>query len=281
GLDGIALLEHGARVLDALAPELRGAQIAFDVVGELHHRALRLDARHRTLDDRTLAVRRYVGGERIALELLDAERDALALGVDGEDDRLDLVALLVVAHRLFARPAPGEIRQVNQPVDAAFEADEDAEIGDRLDLAADALALVVVRRELLPRVRHALLHAERDAAAFGVDVEDHDLDLVAEMHDLRRVDVLVGPIHLRDVHQTLDAGLDLDERAVVGDVRDLAEQPGALRIAPGDVDPGVVAELLEAERDAVAFAVVAQHLGFDLVADLEHLGRVLYALPGE
>ena len=39
-------------------------------------------------------------------------------------------------------------------------------------------------RELFPRVRHALLHAERDAAAVLVDLEDHHFDLVAELHDL-------------------------------------------------------------------------------------------------
>ena len=85
--------------------------------------------------------------------------------------------------------------------------------------------------ELFPRVGHALLHPERDAAALLVDLEDHDLDLVAELHDLGRVYVLVGPIHLRDVHQALDALLDLDERAVIGEVGDLAEQARARRVA--------------------------------------------------
>ena len=88
------------------------------------------------------------------------------------------------------------------------------------------VAAVVVLGELLPRVGLALLHAEADAAALLVDVEHHDLDFLADVHHLGRVDVLVGPVHLRDVHQALDALLDLDEAAVVGDVRDLAEQRG-------------------------------------------------------
>ena len=116
---------------------------------------------------------------------------------------------------------------MHEAVDAARQADEHAEVGDRLDLARHLVALLVVHRELVPRVRHALLHAERDAAAVLVDLEDHHLDLVAQLHDLGRVDVLVGPVHLGDVHQALDARLDLDERAVVGDVGDLAEQARA------------------------------------------------------
>ena len=73
---------------------------------------------------------------------------------------------------------------MHQAVDAARQADEHAEVGDRLDLALDLVALLVVHRELVPRVRHALLHAERDAAAVFVDLEDHDFDFVAQLHDL-------------------------------------------------------------------------------------------------
>ena len=112
---------------------------------------------------------------------------------------------------------------MHQAVDAAGKSDENAEIGDRLDLAADLVAAVVVLGELLPRIGLALLHAETDAAALFVDVEHHDFDFLADVHDLGGIDVLVGPIHFRDVHQTFDAVFDFDEAAVVGDVRDLAE----------------------------------------------------------
>ena len=144
-----------------------------------------------------------------------------------------------------------------------------------------AVALLVVHRELVPRVRHALLHAERDAAALLVDLEDHHLDLVAELHDLGRVDVLVRPVHFRDVDQALDARLDLDERAVVGDVGDLAEQARALRVAARQADPRVLAELLHAERDAVLLLVELQDLGGHFVADREHFRRMLDAAPRE
>jgi hypothetical protein len=119
-------------------------------------------------------------------------------------------------------------------------------------------------------VRHALLHAERDAAALLVDLEDHHLDLVADLHHLRGMHVLVGPVHLGDVHQALDARLDFDERAVVGEVGDLAEQARALRVAARDADPGIFPELLQAERDAVLLGVELEHLGGDFVADVEH-----------
>ena len=126
----------------------------------------------------------------------------------------------------------------------------------------------------------ALLEAERDAAALLVDVEDHDLDLLADVHHLGGVDVLVGPVHLGDVDEALDAFLDLHEAAVVGDVRDLAEQARVRRVTARDVLPRVGAQLLDAERDALALAVELEDAHVDLVADLHDLGRVLDALPG-
>src|SRR5690606_18648643 len=132
-----------------------------------------------------------------------------------------------------------DVGQVHQSVDATVQTDEDTEVGDRLDLAADTIALVVARREIIPRVALALLHTQRDAAPLLVDVQHHDLDLVADLHDLRRIDVLVGPVHLGDVHQAFDALLDLDETAVIGDVGDLAEQARGGRITAGDRLPGI------------------------------------------
>ena len=117
--------------------------------------------------------------------------------------------------------------------------DEDAEIGDRLDLAADLVAAVEAVGELAPRVRLALLEAERNAAALLVDVEDHHLDLLADVHHLGGIHVLVGPVHLGDVDESLDPFLDLHEAAVVGDVRDLAEQARVRRVAARDVLPRV------------------------------------------
>ena len=160
------------------------------------------------------------------------------------------------------------------------QADEDAEVGDRLDRALDAVAALHRRGKLLPRIGLALLHAERDAALVLVDLEDHDLDFLAERDHLRRRDVLVRPVHLRDVDQAFDARLDLDEGAVVGDVGDLAEQARALRVAARDAVPRIVAELLDAERDAVLLGVELEHLGVELLADLDDFARMADTAPG-
>ena len=81
------------------------------------------------------------------------------------------------------------------------------------------------------------------------------------------------------MHQAFHTVLDLDERTVVGDVGDLAEQAGVFRVATGDVLPRILAHLLQAERYAHLLAIELQHLDADFVTDLDHFGRMLDALP--
>ena len=113
------------------------------------------------VNDRALVVHGDEVVERVAFQLLDAQRNALALDVDGQNDGFHFVALLVLANGFFAGFRPRQVRQVNQTVDAARQTDEHAEVGDRLDRAADFVALLVSCGEVVPRIRLALLHAER------------------------------------------------------------------------------------------------------------------------
>src|SRR5690606_28018468 len=188
------------------------------------------------------------------------------------------VALLEVAHDVFAGGVPADVGQVHQTVDTAVQTDEDAEVGDRLDLARHLVVLLVDGSEGFPRVGGNLLHAQRDAATLFIHVQHHHFDFVTDLHNLGRVDVLVGPVHFRDVHQAFHARLDLDERAVIGDVGDLAEHAAVGRVTAGDVVPRILAQLLQAQRNAVALAVELQHAHVQLVADIHDFGRMAHAL---
>ena len=81
------------------------------------------------------------------------------------------------------------------------------------------------------------------------------------------------------MHEAFDAVFDLDERAVVGDVRDLAEHTGVGRITAGNVLPRIRAQLLQAERDTRALTIELQDADFDFIANLDHFRRMLDALP--
>ena len=130
-----------------------------------------------------------------------------------------------------------------------------------------------------PRVLLGLLQAERDAALVGIDLEHLNFHLLAGRDDLAGMDVLLGPAHLRDVDQALDAGLKLDEGAIVGDVGDRALEPGADRIFGGDALPRIGLELLDAEADALGLGIDADDLHLHRVADIHDLARMGDASP--
>lgn len=82
------------------------------------------------------------------------------------------------------------------------------------------------------------------------------------------------------MHQAFDAGLELDECAVVSDRHDLALDGGLDGVALLDGEPGIRELLLVAEADALGLLVVLEHGHFDLVAHLEHLAGVVEPAPG-
>src|SRR6185436_7159969 len=95
-----------------------------------------------------------------------------------------------------------------------------------VELGADRVGLA----DLEPRIFLRLLESERDALVVGVDIENHDVNAVALLHDFRRMLNALRPRHVGDVNQAIDAGLDLDERTKAREVPNLAAEPRADRI---------------------------------------------------
>src|SRR5215472_11009516 len=121
--------------------------------------------------------------------------------------------------------------------------------------------------EGFPRVRLGLLEAERDSTLLFVYLEHLDVDFLAGADDLARVNILLGPAHLRDMDQALDPGLELDERAIFGDVGHAAAEHSPDRILGRRTFPRIALELLHSERNALRLAVDADDLHLHRVAD--------------
>src|SRR5436853_604224 len=89
----------------------------------------------------------------------------------------------------------------------------------------------------------------------------------------------LGPGNIRDMYQPVNAVLDLDERAEVGQRHDLALNPQAQRITLADRSPRIGNQLLVAEADALAVTVEFEHLDLNRLADLEDLVWILNPTP--
>ena len=205
----------------------------------------------------------------VGLQLLDAQGEAAVLRLDAENDGLYLFAFLDDFRGVLDALGPAQVGDVDEAVDAVFDLDEGAEVGEVADAALDNGAGGVFVAEALPGVLEELLHAERDAAIGGIDAENNGVDLVAGLDELGGMLEALGPGHLREVNQAFDALLELDKRAVVGDRKNAAVDLGADGITLRGVEPGIGRQLLEAERDALLVLVELENLDLNFVGDEE------------
>jgi len=81
--------------------------------------------------------------------------------------------------------------------------------------------------------------------------------------------------------EALDALLDLDEGAVVGQRDDLADHLGADRVLVLDVFPRMRLELLVAKGDTFLLLVEVEHNHVDGLIQLDNFRRVIDAPPGK
>src|SRR5262249_14166391 len=176
-------------------------------------------------------------------------------------------------------PDPAHVADVQEAVDALLDLDEGAVVGEVAHHPLDDGVRRVALGHLVPGVGLDLLDAQGDLLLLLVDVQDLHLDLVAGGHQLRRVVDALGPAHLADVDQPLDARFQLDEGAVAHDVDDLAGVPAADGVLLLDVLPRARRLVLEAERDLLLVLVHGEDVHLELLVDVDDLVRVGDAAP--
>src|SRR5213078_778948 len=205
---------------------------------------------------------------RIVQQLLHAERDTVGLVVDLDD--LDLHGLADGEHLgRVIDPAPGDIGDVQQAVDAA-EIDERAVVGDVLDHAVDHLTLFKILHQFLALFGAGFLEnraaRHHDVAAAAIHLED--LERLRIVHqrcniaDRADIDLRARQEGHRAVEIDGEAALDLVEDDAVH-LFVVVER--LLELAPALLTARLVARqhgLAERILDAVE-----EHL--DLVAHLE------------
>src|SRR5690554_504258 len=275
----ITFVEHVARIFNFVTADFRSLQNSFNLVGQGNDGRIGINGLNRTSNNGAFLVQLNEFCERIAIQLLDAQGDTLTLRIDRQDNGVDLVAFLVLTYSFLARLVPGDIRQVNQTVDAAIQTDEDTEVSDGLDLTGDLVAFVELAGELFPGVRMTLLDTQGDTTTLFVDVQNHNFNFVTHLNHFGRMDVLVGPIHFGNVNQTFHTFFQLSKAAVVGQVGYACGNTGTFRVTCLDINPGIRAQLLQTQGYTVTLTVELQNLNVNLVAHIDDFARMLDAFP--
>ncbi len=180
-------------------------------IGDVAHAAHQAGAAGEMLGD---------GLPGVLLGLLEAEADALLLGVQVQHLGVDQLADGEHLGRVADALGPAHLGDVNQALYSVLDFDEGAVIGHVDDLPPDDGPLGVLLGRVLPGVGGELLEAERDPLALAVEVQNQNLHLVPDLEDFAGM-ADSAPAHVGDVQQAVDAA-EVDEGSEIGDVLDLA-----------------------------------------------------------
>src|SRR6185437_4383327 len=280
-LELVLLAGRERRALGDLGIDLGVVAQALDAALELDEGAERGQPQHAA--GQHLA--QLAGGEEgfpgVGLELPDAERQAPVLDINAQDLGAHVVALLDQLARMLDALGPGEVADVHQPVNAVLDLDEGAEIGQVAHPPLDDAAGREALRQRLPGVGLGLAQRERHPPLARVHVQHHGFQFLLQRHQLGGMLGPFRPGQLGDVDQPLDALLQLDETAVIGDAHHLAVHMRADGVALARIRPRIGQQLLEAERDPHLGLVELQDLDRDLVVGLDHLVGVGHPAPGK
>src|SRR5207249_2224146 len=189
---------------------------------------------------------------------------------------LDRLSLLHRVGRMLD-VGDAELRHWDKALDVAPQIHHHALVHEAQHPAPQLGAHGIRLADAQPRIFLRLLQAQRDPLVLGVHVQDQHLDLVALLHDFGGMLHSLGPRHVGDVDQAVDAGLDLHERAERGEVAHFSLHPHAHGVLLGQRHPGVFLGLLQAEADTLALPVDIEDFDLDLLPDMHHLGRVRHA----
>ena len=277
----LADLDHFLRALDLLVGKLRDVQQALKIILEFNEDTEVGDLGDLAFDDHAGAIRGWDGFDpRILMQLLEAEADALLLLVDFHDHALHVFALLEDLVGVRDLLGPGNIADVQKPIDSWFDLDERTVVGEVADLAFDDGSWRVFLRHEFPGVDLGLLHAQRDLQLVLVDIEDDDIDLVVNRDAFAGMVDATGPGHLADVHEAFDAFFQTDKGAVGHEVHDLALHAAADRELVLDLLPGGGFLLLEAQGDLFLVAIDVEDLDLDLLANPNDFAGMVDPAPG-
>src|SRR4029077_14402799 len=249
----------------------RNVDQAFDTGFEFDERAIVGDIGDAALETRADWIFRLDPLPWIVEQLFHAERDAVRLVIDLDDLHLHLLANIEHFGRMID-PPPGDIGDVQQPIDAA-EINERAVVSDVLDHAVDDLALFEILHQLL---------ALFGAGLFQHGAARHDDIAAPAIHfeNLERLRIVHQRRHIADrpdvdlrARQESDRAVEIDGEAALDLIEDDALDLFVVLESLLELAPALLAARLVARQHGFAERVFDPfEIDLDGVADLD-LGR--------
>ena len=261
--------------------EVLGSSEAFYAVGESNDCAL---IEH--FDDSAFVNRtngedclEYIPG--IFFELLVAEAQAAVVLVDSENLNFDVGTDLSEFAGVFDFLGPGEVADVDKTVDAFFDFNEYAEVGEVAYFCSVTATDGIFCLDVFPRIVLELLDAEAHLAVFAVESEDNSFNFVADFHEVLSAAEMLRPRHFADVDKTFYARSDFEECAVIGHNDHFALDFVADFEVGVEGVPGMGLELLETESDTFLLVVEVEDNDVEFLVELDNFAGMVYAAPRE
>src|SRR5271157_2294369 len=174
-----------------------------------------------------------------------------------------------------------DLADVDHALDAFGKLHEGAELGEADDWPFDHRADRQSLADVGPWIAQRLLQTQRNAAFARTHSQNNRVHGLARLHHVAGFPHLLRPRHLRKVDQPFHPRLQLDKGSEVDYARHCATNALACLIPFRYRIPWIWLELLHAKRNAPLLRVDLQNLDFNLLAQREHVRRLVDPAPSD
>src|SRR6185295_12115255 len=257
-------------MLDSFGPgDIRDVNESVNTIFNLDKRAEVRQRANLARNTRADAIANRQSLPRIGGDLLDAEAYSAAVRIGFEHDGFDFLADREQLRRMLQPFRPGHLGYVHKALDTRFNFNERAVVSQADDLAAHVRVFRETLGNALPRIRQELFVSERNAFLFAIELENLNLERVANLDDVVwRLDA--APAHIDDVQQPVYSS-KVDKRTVLGNILhrsfehdaflDVGEGIGLLQVG------GFLEDGFARDDHVAAFAIELDDADVDFLAE--------------
>ena len=196
-------------------------------------------------------------------------------GIDLEHTHIEPHRFVDDIHRAVDRGTGGvELRQWNKAFDVVADVDDHALVHQPDDGAGQLRTDRVRLADAKPWILLGLLEPKADALVLAVDIEDDHVHGVALFHDFRRMLHALGPAHVGNMNEPIDARLDLDERTEAREIAHFSVDSRADGVLEREHHPGILLRLLHAEGNLFFVRIDLEDDRFDGFPNGHELARM-------